>query len=74
MDLSRSNSDLLHVTGILCEGRYKQVCDEYKTAQAKARRATGVAEAAPSKQDKILEDLIKLESDAEKQEEEEKQH
>ncbi|KAG0347776.1 hypothetical protein BGZ54_004802 [Gamsiella multidivaricata] len=71
--LARSNPDLLHVNGTLCEGRYKQVRDEYKAAQAAARRATGTAEPAPSEQDMILENLIRLEEDVEKREEEEKQ-
>lgn len=35
---------------------------------------TGIVEALPTEQDGILEDLIKLESEAERQEEEEKQH
>lgn len=71
-DISRTNLDLRFVNGSLCETRYKQVRDEYKAAQAAARAATGIAEAPPTEQDQILENLIGRENAFLQKEEEEK--
>lgn len=72
-NLIRTIPDLVHANGSLCETRYKQVRDEYVAAQAESRRATGIAEAPPTEQDQLLEDLIGLERDFDKKEQEEKQ-
>ncbi|KAG0344914.1 mitogen-activated protein kinase binding protein 1 [Podila humilis] len=66
-DLARANPDLEHVTGVLCESRYKVVRDEYKARRYAARRtATGAAEEPLSEADDILRDLIRLEDEAER--------
>ncbi|KAF9433405.1 hypothetical protein BGZ76_009506, partial [Entomortierella beljakovae] len=72
-DLIRISPDLTHANGILCEGRYKQVRQEYQTAQAESRRATGIAEAPPTEHDYLVEALITLEADANRNEEEERE-
>jgi hypothetical protein len=62
-NLARRNPDLIHVTGALCEGRYKEVRKSYQASKAASRRASGVAENPPTEQDSILEELIALEDD-----------
>ncbi|KAI1315341.1 hypothetical protein EDD11_000949 [Mortierella claussenii] len=69
-NLARSNPDLLHVTGALCQARYIQVRDEYKASQAEAARAASVSLPAPAQQKAILEELIRLEEGTEELEEE----
>ncbi|KAG0235872.1 hypothetical protein BGW42_004518 [Actinomortierella wolfii] len=68
-DIARRNPDLLHVTGALCEARYKEVRKSYESAQAASRRATGIAENPATEEDTIIQELIALEDDFLRQQE-----